>query len=273
MKFFDEEHAVNYILSRQDDDGGFCFYRAWGVEESNAPDTFYAVASLTHLTRDVPKQDLLIHFLRKLQSASGDYPSLTIAYFALSTLRLLGTNPDHDPQPALELWMQRLPGAGLVPDRWTSGLRNAARCACLSGEWSISSSAWKNAALALLTLCHNAKGGYGVKANPIDSYHALLLQRALGEAITVADLAFFHDCDDPVLGIRMAPDSSSTNMETTHAALRSFFLQDRAPGFPDAIEQFLSRCQHSQGGFGRSDDAIATLESTWRAVSIWKLLH
>ncbi|MEZ0328289.1 MAG: hypothetical protein ABWK15_01755 [Dissulfuribacterales bacterium] len=35
--------AVKYVESRQNADGGFCFYRYedWGISESNIPDTFY----------------------------------------------------------------------------------------------------------------------------------------------------------------------------------------------------------------------------------------
>ncbi|WP_437558494.1 prenyltransferase/squalene oxidase repeat-containing protein [Acidithiobacillus sulfuriphilus] len=271
---FAEDLAVDYILSRQDADGGFCFYRAWGVEESTAPDTFYAVASLQCLCREIPRQDPLIRTLRQQQSTSGDFPSLTVAYFALSALRRLGADPVHDPRPALEQWMRRLPGAGLVPDRWSSGLRTIARCVRLAADWSLPPSAWETAALALLALSHDTGGGgYGVKANPTDTYHALLLQRALGKTITAANQAFAHHCEDPVLGIRMAPDSASTNMETIHAALRTFSLLNERPRFPAAIGQFLRRCQHRQGGFGRTGDAIATLESTWRAIAIRQALR
>lgn len=270
---FAEDRAADYIRSRQDADGGFCFYRAWGVEESNAPDTFYAVAGLQCLGREIPRQDLLTRYLQQRQSTSGDFPSLTVAYFALSALRRLGAGPVHDPRPALEQWMRRLPGIGLVPDRWSSGLRNLARCVRLALDWSLPPSAWETAALALLTMSHDAGGGYGIKANPTDTYHALLLHHALGQTITAADQAFVRRCEDPVLGMRMAPDSASTNMETIHAALRAFSLLGERPRFPTAIGQFLRRCQHQQGGFGRTGDAIATLESTWRAIDTRQALQ
>lgn len=270
---FAEDLAANYILSRQDADGGFCFYRAWGAEESTAPDTFYAVASLQCLGREIPRQEPLIRTLQRQQSTSGDFPSLTVAYFSLSALRRLGADPVHDPQPALEQWMRRLPGAGLAPDRWSSGLRAIARCVRLAANWSLPPSAWEAAALALLALSRDAGGGYGVKANPTDTYHALILRQALGKTMTAADQAFLQHCEDPVLGIRMAPDSASTNMETIHAALRAFSLLNERPRFPAAIGQFLRRCQHRQGGFGRTGDAIATLESTWRAIAIRQALR
>ena len=69
------EQAQNYVLSRQSADSGFCFYRVWGVEESTASDTFYAIAMLRFWDITIPRKAEIIPWLQSLQGGSKNSPS------------------------------------------------------------------------------------------------------------------------------------------------------------------------------------------------------
>ena len=93
--------AQNYVLSRQSADSGFCFYRVWGVEESTAPDTYYAIAVLRFWGIAIPRSVELIRWLQSLQDDQGRYSSLTNASFVVRALSLLAAAPLCDPRPHL----------------------------------------------------------------------------------------------------------------------------------------------------------------------------
>jgi hypothetical protein len=63
--------CLNYLISRQTPDGGFCFYRDYGVEESNGKDTYSAVAGLLCLQASIPDLDKLLAWLHRLQNNHG----------------------------------------------------------------------------------------------------------------------------------------------------------------------------------------------------------
>ncbi|MCR1344303.1 hypothetical protein NRY68_00515, partial [Acidithiobacillus ferrooxidans] len=102
--------AQSYVLSRQSADSGFCFYRVWGVEESTAPDTFYAVAMLRLWGMVIPRRAALIRWLQSLQDDQGRYSSLTNASFGVRALSLLAAVPLCDPRPNLLNWATQAAG-------------------------------------------------------------------------------------------------------------------------------------------------------------------
>ena len=53
------KRAVAYLVSRQCQDGGFCFYRSDLLEESNLADTCHVVAALGFLGHPIPREDRL----------------------------------------------------------------------------------------------------------------------------------------------------------------------------------------------------------------------
>lgn len=72
-----------YVTSRQCDDGGLCFYRAMGAEESNAPDAYSAVVSLDYLKTKIPHRETLVAWLKAAQKPDGDYSGLPTAWYIL----------------------------------------------------------------------------------------------------------------------------------------------------------------------------------------------
>jgi hypothetical protein len=86
--------AEAYILSRQPDNGGFCFYKTEYVDEPNLHDTYYAVAALTQWGVEVPRKDRLVKFV-------GGFPlwGLNYLYYYAFTLDLLGQSQLIDKHP------------------------------------------------------------------------------------------------------------------------------------------------------------------------------
>jgi hypothetical protein len=97
-----QKACLNYLMSRQTPDGGFCFYRAYGVEEPNGQDTYSAVASLLSLQATTPDLDKLVTWLHRLQNNQGGYASFSMAWFTLETLHLLNVQPLHTPETFLK---------------------------------------------------------------------------------------------------------------------------------------------------------------------------
>ena len=118
--------AQNYVLSRQSADSGFCFYRVWGVEESTAPDTFYAVAMLRLWGMAIPHRAELIRWLQSLQDDQGRYSSLTNASFGVRALSLLAAAPLRDPRPHVLNWAAQAAGRKKAANSET--LRDWQRC-------------------------------------------------------------------------------------------------------------------------------------------------
>jgi hypothetical protein len=77
--------ARTYLLGRQSDEGGFCFYRAEGVDEPSLRDTYHAIIALKLLGTPVPDLGRLLEFVQGARLFG-----LTYTYFYAFTLDLLG---------------------------------------------------------------------------------------------------------------------------------------------------------------------------------------
>lgn len=78
--------ARSYLLGRQSDNGGFCFYRSEHIDEPNLHDTYHAVmAALALLGADVPRVDALARFLDRFPLYGPGY--YYYYAFALDLLR------------------------------------------------------------------------------------------------------------------------------------------------------------------------------------------
>lgn len=258
----------HYILSRQTIEGGFCFYRAYGVEESNPLDVYSAVMALGCLQAEIPRREALIAWLRAQQNASGGYASLPIAWYVLEALRLLGAAPAYAPYPYLQAkrdqYVSRLQGDR--PLDWSAVLLASKRLTCLLRNWSIPTTAEFNAAIIkLLHRLHGSHGGYGwPRENLIDTAAAAAIHMGLALNGLPQGLALAAACGDAQTGFRLVPDSSSTSLEAVYAGVSLFKLgQQRLPeAITSACLRFISSCQSANGGFGRTSSAIPTLADT-----------
>lgn len=82
--------VVHYILKRQNEDGGYTFCQG---TESSAQDTYYATEILRMLDAKPRNMDKTSLFLQGLQRQDGDFDSVKVAYYVITTLSYLGAKP------------------------------------------------------------------------------------------------------------------------------------------------------------------------------------
>ncbi|GBE11516.1 prenyltransferase and squalene oxidase repeat protein [bacterium BMS3Abin12] len=259
----DIQACMRYIASRQDPDGGFCFYRDFGVDESNAPDTLAAVAGLDLLEEPVPRRPDVVAWLRGQQRDKGDFATLTIAWACVKALRLLGTEPEHDVRPYVLGWAQRLLRPGKAYGAGT--LRALVRVTDLADILGIvPEREVSEAGLRLLKELQGPEGGYGVPgANLVDTWHALQVAGRLDSDLKTEALDYARCCEHPAYGFNIAPRAVTTAVEVQVAGLEILARCGASPRYAGATRRFVAACQTPHGGFARVPGALTRLEDTW----------
>ncbi|MDD3760455.1 MAG: hypothetical protein PHO57_06445 [Acidithiobacillus sp.] len=268
---FDNAAALHYIHSRRCPQGGYSFYRTpeWGVEEPNAPDTFFALASLQLLGVEPLEVVRTEDWLSDLQSADGSWPTLTIGWAADAALALLERGPRHDPRAWLETLLQQRMQMGDGKRDWRGTLSSLLRLTQLlrrhapdlltSGQEQLE---------RLLTASRCASGAWSVPEGDLEtSGTALQLAQTVGLDIDHQALAaWWRRCEDPHLGLRLTPQAGLTSAGALHGGLIIALELKLRPRYPDAIGTQLNFLQSSTGGFGARHGALATLQATWLAL-------
>ena len=264
--------CLSYLMSRQTPDGGFCYYRAYGVEESNGKDTYSAVAGLLSLQAQVPDSDKLVAWLHRLQNNQGGYSSFSMGWFALETLRLLNVQPLHNPETFLKTEHDRFLSLDWRSRtmEWSSLLLSLSRLSTLMRQQAIAVTAdFRGEFSALLESLSGHHGGYGKPVeNLLDTYSVAIIVDFLTLEQPAEILKFAELCSDRAFGFRLTPSGSANSLATIHAGIGLFRLcgaampQERT----EIIRRYIASCQTGSGGFGRSPDAIATLADTWLAL-------
>lgn len=275
----DKAACLNYLMNRQTPDGGFCFYRAYGVEESNGKDTYSAVASFIVLQMPIPDRETLLVWLRSQQSDRGGYANLSMAWFVLESLRLLGAQPLQAPIDFLQAEHDRILAADwrVKTMEWSALLHRLSRLAILMKRLGlIASASFRTKVSALLDSLRGNQGGYGIPAeNLLDTHRVVLICEHLGLERTAGILAFAKRCVDDAFGFRLVPAGSTNSLAVIHAGVGLFDLYGATlpREIIASILRYVSSCQTSIGGFGRAPGAIATLEDTWLALACLRCLR
>jgi len=264
--------CLSYLMSRQTPDGGFCFYRAYGVEESNGKDTYSAVAGLLSLQATIPDSDKLVVWLHRLQNNQGGYSSFSMGWFALETLRLLNAQPLHNPKAFLQTEHDRFLSLDwrVRTMEWSSLLLSLSRLLTLIRQWAMTTSpGFRCEVSALLGSLQGHHGGYGNPAeNLLDTCRVAIIVDCLTLKQPAGILEFAQMCSDGVFGFRLVPVGSANSLAVMHAGIGLFNLggvdipQERV----DTIRNYIASCQTMTGGFGRAPGAISTLADTWLAL-------
>ncbi len=259
----DIQACMRYIASRQDPDGGFCFYRDFGVNESNAPDTLAAVAGLNLLGEPVPRRPDVATWLRRQQRDKGDFATLTIAWACVKALRLLETEPEHDARPYALGWAQRLLRPGKTPGGGT--LRALVQITDLLDILAIvPGREISEAGLRLLKDLEGPEGGYGAPgASLVDTWRALQVAGRLDGNLETEALDYARCCEHPAYGFNIAPRAVTTAVEVQVAGLEVLARCGASPRYAGAARRFVAACQTPQGGFARVPGALTRLEDTW----------
>jgi prenyltransferase/squalene oxidase-like repeat protein len=268
MGFLNRDAVGEYVLSRRTPSGGYCFYRTpqWGVEEGNAPDTMAALESLRMLGIPPPAPQETVAWLRTLQSVDGGYGTLTIGWAALVALGVLGSEPSRSPRAWLEHWTSMLL-ASHGPRDWRGTLLGVLRVLELRRAIGLEPDTDQRQAIS--GLLDAASDGPGRWARPgADLETSAVAVRVIGLARIPrwnepASRGFLHECEDPVLGVRLAPGAAATSVGALWGGLTIARALGVRLSHPDAIGRSIARLQRPNGGLGARDRAIPTLHDTW----------
>lgn len=273
----DVDGCRRYVLSRQVEQGGFCYYayRPWGVEEPNAPDTHAAVAALRLLKQPTPEAVRCIAWLQTQQEADGGYSTLVIGYAAIKALQVLGAEPLRDPREFLRMLADLRRLADPAEQELSAWLASALRCIELWQDYGMPvDGRLRNDIAAALSRRWQQDGGFGgSETNLLDTSLAVTLAAALDLPVGAKTLEYARRCEGEPLGITLTPASGSSSLDVHLAGTKVLRYFGAAPRYPARIRQYVASCQTSLGGFGRAPRAIAELAETRRALEVLSALE
>ena len=274
----DREALTRYVLDRQTPTGGFCFYRTpeWGVDEPNAPDTLAALESLRLVGRQAPVPELTAAWLQTLQQDDGGFATLRIGWAALRALQTLGVQPRRSADAWAAGRLRRVLQAPPIRE-WRSALFEFLELVELLPAVHIELEQQQHDALrGLLEAARMPGGGWTRDGIELEStavaVRVLQLARLpIEQPDTLRRLV--AECGDSVLGLRISPEAGATSAATLHAGLVLATALGIQPTYPESIASNIALLQRRDGGLGRRDKAISTLQDTWLGLAAEQLLH
>ena len=81
-----------------------------------------------------------------------------------------------------------------------------------------------------------------------------------------------RSCEDPVLGLRLAPDAAATPVGALWGGATIARALELRLRYPQAIGHSIGLLQRPNGGLGARDSAIPTLRDTWLGLRAARLL-
>ncbi|MEM2896274.1 MAG: prenyltransferase/squalene oxidase repeat-containing protein [Candidatus Bathyarchaeia archaeon] len=270
-KWVQTESIINYIMERQNDDGGYTFCR---YTDSSAEDTYFALQALKILGAEPKQKDLTIKFLKSLQHKDGSFDSIKVAYYVIKTLNELKAKLEKSPREFILSLKNSYGGFGsLNVDVEVSS--------------EIESTYYSIEVLKLLNECINpdktisfilslknfdgsfGKQGYSRLAS---TYYAIASLKLLGYNLKLLNktIEWIRKCESPRGGFTGNPYISDTYMviEDFYFGVKALEILDEVCKYPLQTLSFISKFQNSNGGFRRSIFlGISTLECTYYAIS------
>ncbi len=269
----DPETTIHYIRKRRCESGGYCFYR---LDEPNAGDTFYALASLAILDA-LPRDDqATCSYLHSYQQTDGSFPNVNVGHAVIRSLVLLGERPDENPSAWILASLQPPAGAGR-PVESSSLFEPLYQLTGLCRLLRIGISAGKRDDIQTAVLRHrHLDGGFGYPRSSLtETAHACAILAELnGSLLSAGSTDFLITCQDPAYGFLAVPGVRPPYLEHIHAGvLACSVLGYRSPAL-GLCEEFIRKCLRENGGYVRSVfGGLATLENTYRALDALVILE
>lgn len=270
------QSAVKYVESRQNADGGFCFYRYedWGMSESNVPDTFYALSVLSFAGRQVPNREKVVGFLQSHGPFDGIFPSITIGWNFLNAMEQLGEPLAVSPTAWLKDMLMGLEDTLLQGRQmeWSGLLRDTVRLLKLAQNHGVSCPIKTQKLLReVVSGLRWPSGGYGWPgANLLDTCEVVRLYQLMTWKLPHAALEYARSCEDENLGFTLTPGASNAVISVLEAGIDIVRIFNERSRYEGALLHYLLACQTGKGGFARVPGALADLENTYIA---FKLLN
>ena len=264
-----QSEVLEYITARRCKRGGYCFYR---LEEPNAPDTYYALSTLSLLSMDL-KDDQSKEYLRCMQDSDGSYPNLAFAFFTIRGLGILKGRPRYRPRQYIEEMLDLCIQRGVRGHMDLNDIHFIVSVfKCLRARIKDNK---KQALVRLIDSMKNEDGGFGRNVSNLENTStALLTLKDLSWAKDeVCVLNFVKMCEDRHYGFVNVPGTSPGYLEHIHAGIVTSALIGYRPSFLAQTKLAIHMCMNDNGGFSRSiGGGISTLENTYRAIHSLKIL-
>jgi hypothetical protein len=256
--------AIDYVLSRQNVDGGYTF---WQGADSNAQDTYYGLAILRLLDSSLPKVDETLKWL-------GSFPlgNVNSCYYVGRALLLCGE--------ALDDRFRKCVTSAIASKRYFDSVEVYVEFASEFQALCIMLELAKLLELELngddlidwLLKLKNGDGGFGTRghSNINSTCHAVSSLRMLGFDVgSMRDTAaFIRTCEKPHGGFTVIAHAYEPYVEYTYYGLMALETIKEKCRFPAKTVDFVLRCQNANGGFARSDLGVSSFEYTFQAASI-----
>ena len=268
----EKEITLRYIRKRRCASGGYCFYQ---LDEPNAGDTFYALASLATLGALPDNDDATLSYLHTFQHPDGRYSNVNVGHAVIRSLNLLGERPHIDPAGWI-LSSLLPPGDSTRPVESSSLFEHLYLLTDLCTLLGIAIPTDKKAEIisAVLRYRHPDTGFGHPHSMIIETAHAHAILAALDYPVSsTGSTEFLKRCEDPTYGFLAVPATKPTYLEHVHAGvLACLVLGYHSPVFAQC-EEFIRKCCRENGGYVRSIfGGSPTLENTYLALDAMTMI-
>jgi len=255
---------IDYILNRQNEDGGYSFCQ--GAEDSNAQDTYYGLATLSLLNANFPNIEKTAKFINEIR-LDGIYSTYYVAKASL----LLGNGFSRDlkEQVTSTINNNRYFGSTDVFSEVSPEFTTTYMALELADMLKINVEADKVA--GWLLGFRNGDGGFGTQrqSNINSTYYAVaslcLLKGSVKDQLET--IRFVKACEKPYGGFTVIPVNFMPYMEHTYYGVMTLDLLGEKTKYPMQTTEWILKCQNMNGGFARSDLGISSFIDTYYAVT------
>lgn len=259
---------LNYVLTRQNEDGGYCF--AQGAQESSSQDTYYGLAILSELESTFPNPEKTTKFLTE-----NRVDSIYSIYYTAKAQLLLGKKISTEMREEISSKLKSNTFYGSTTFfRDTSELTSTLMALELSELLNMNLE--KTKMIDWLLTFQNPDGGFGPqRTSNIDStYYAIACLSRMGRQPVPLEetLRFIRRCEKQYGGFTVIPQNFNPYMEYTYQGIMALSLLGEKSKYPAQTIDWVLDCQKNTGGFSRSDLGIATFVDTYYAIEILKNL-
>lgn len=264
-----QSKIVNYVVGRQNDDGGYAFCQ--GSLESSAQDTYYGLAILHRLNASFPNTKKTIQFLNETRLDSI-YPIYYVTKASLFLGEAIGADLKKKVSSILDAKQHF--GSTAFFSEVTSEFITTYMTIELADLLKMEVNAEEVA--DWLLRFRNGDGGFGLQGqSDINSTYYALVSLGLLKKYPKdlrKSLHFVRECEKPYGGFTVIPMNLMPYMEHTYYGVMTLDLLGEESRYPSQTLDWVLKCQNKNGGFARSDLGISTFIDTHNAIKIMEKL-
>ena len=255
---------VDYVVNRQNDDGGYTFCQG---AESNAQDTYYALAILHSLNKFFPNVEKTASFIEETRSETI-YP----IYYVAKAKMLLEKGIDENLKRQLSSILNSKRFFGSTDFTNEASSEFTATYMALELANMLNLNVDQKEVAGWLISFRNGDGGFGARghSNINSTYYAIaslsLLKTNMKD--TYETLKFVRSCEKPHGGFTVIPINFTPYMEHTYCGVMTLDLFGEKSMYPQQTADWILSCQNRNGGFARSDLGISSMAYTYYAITI-----